>query len=181
LERALLVCTVTFAVGWTTNWGDVGREHLLEEHWRDYSSDVFNFMRRMGAGADDAADLSQETFVRALRGADRFRGDSTVRTWLFGIARNVFRERVRHSQRHRTVPFTDVADRATGSGSETFWVEIEGLLATLDADDREVLVLRFAFDLSGQETAAALGISHEAVRQRVTRARAAFKKCWEAP
>lgn len=158
----------------------MGREHLLEEHWRDYSSDVFNFMRRMGAGPDDAADLSQETFIRALRGADRFRGDSTVRTWLFGIARNVFREWVRHRQRHRSELLTEVADRAAGSGSEASRVEIEAVLAALDTDDREVLVLRFAFDLSGEETAAALGISHAAARQRVTRARAAFKKSWEA-
>ena len=158
----------------------MGREHLLEEHWRDYSSDVFNFMRRMGAGPDDAADLSQETFIRALRGADRFRGDSTVRTWLFGIARNLFREWVRHRQRHRSEPLTEVADRAAGSGSEASRVEIEAVLAALDTDDREVLVLRFAFDLSGEETAAALGISHAAARQRVTRARAAFKKSWEA-
>ena len=158
----------------------MGREHLLEEHWGDYSSDVFNFMRRMGAGPEDAADLSQETFIRALRGADRFRGDSTVRTWLFGIARNVFREWIRHRQRHRTVPFADVQDRAAGSGSEAFWVEIEAVLAALNEDDREVLVLRFAFDLSGEETATALGISHAAARQRVTRARAAFKKGWEA-
>ena len=157
----------------------MGREHLLEEHWRGYSSEVFNFMRRMGAGPDDAADLSQETFIRALRGADRFRGDSTVRTWLFGIARNVFREWVRHRQRRRTVPLTDVEERAADSVSEVSWVEIEAVLASLDTDDREVLVLRFAFDLSGEETAAALGISNEAARQRVTRARAAFKKDWE--
>ncbi|MFV1961337.1 MAG: RNA polymerase sigma factor [Acidimicrobiia bacterium] len=158
----------------------MGREHLLEEHWRDYSSDVFNFMRRMGAGPDDAADLSQETFIRALRGADRFRGDSTVRTWMFGIARNVFREWVGHQQRRGSVPLTDVVDRAAGSGSEASWVEIQAILAALDTDDREVLVLRFVFDLSGEETSAALGISHEAVRQRVSRARAAFKKGWEA-
>ena len=134
----------------------------------------------MGAGPEDAADLSQETFIRALRGADRFRGDSTVRTWLFGIARNVFREWIRHRQRHRTVPFADVQDRATGSGSEASWAEIEAVLAALNEDDREVLVLRFAFDLSGEETATALGISNEATRQRVSRARAAFKKGWEA-
>ena len=136
----------------------------------------------MGAGPEAAAALSQETLIRALRGANRFRGDSSVRTWLFGIARNVFREwgRHRHRQRRGSVPLTDVADRAAGSGSEASWVEIEAILASLDTDDREVLVLRFVFDLSGEETSAALGISHEAARQRVSRARAAFKKSWEA-
>ncbi len=155
----------------------MGNSHLLEEHWDEYSSDVFNFMRRMGAGQNDAADLAQETFLRALRGAGRFRGDSSVRTWLFGIARNVFRESLR---RRRTVPLTPEIDRDAGHGSETSWVEIETVLATLNTDDREVLVLRFVFDLSGEEIAAALGISHDAARQRISRARAAFKRHWES-
>ncbi len=53
------------------------------------------------------------------------------------------------------------------------------VLASLTTDDREALVLRFVFDLSGEDTATALGISHAAARQRISRARAAFKKNWE--
>ncbi|VAW09641.1 hypothetical protein MNBD_ACTINO02-756 [hydrothermal vent metagenome] len=158
----------------------MGNSRLLEEHWGEYSSDVFNFMRRMGAGQNDAADLAQETFLRALRGAGRFRGDSSVRTWLFGIARNVFRESLRHHERHRTAPLTPEIDRSAGDGSQTSWVEIETVLATLNTDDREALVLRFVFDLSGEETADTLGISHDAARQRISRARAAFKRNWES-
>lgn len=157
----------------------MGNSRLLEEHWGEYSSDVFNFMRRMGAGPNDAEDLAQETFLRALRGAERFRGDSSVRTWLFGIARNVFREWVRHRRHRRTERLTDAADRVANPAANVPWVEIETVLASLNTDDREALVMRFMFDLTGTDIAVALGISHEAARQRIRRARAEFKRNWE--
>jgi len=133
----------------------------------------------MGANQSDAADLAQETFLRALRGTERFRGDSSVRTWLFGIARNVFRESVRRQQRNRTVSLSPATEEAALNETSTPMVEIEMVLASLTTDEREALVLRFVFDLSGEDTATALGISHAAARQRISRARAAFKKNWE--
>jgi len=57
-------------------------------------------------------------------------------------------------------------------------VDVERALARLDADHREVLVLRFVLDLPSREVAAALGITDDAARQRVSRAKAEFREVW---
>ena len=131
----------------------------------------------MGVKPADAADLSQETFLRAMRGARRYRGDGSVRAWVIGIARNVFREWLRRKGRAE-VAFADLPEpRQAQLGHDR--VSIEGVLASIDHDLREVLVMRFVLDLSSKDAAVALGVSDDAVRQRVVRARAAFTAAWE--
>ena len=149
----------------------------IEESWRQHETAVFNFFRRMGVEPADAADLSQETFVRAIRGARRYRGDGSVRAWAIGIARNVFREWLRRKG-WAEVSFADLPEPRQAHSGDDF-ASIEGVLASIDHGLREVLVMRFVLDLSSKDTAAALGISDDAVRQRVVRARAAFTAAWE--
>jgi len=150
----------------------------LEQAFSAHSGRVYNFVRRMVGSPETARDLSQETFLRAFQTAARYRGDASVESWLLGIARNVVREWIR---RHRETPFDgserDVA-QAEPSGPEP--IDVERALARMEPESREVLVLRFVMDLPGEEVARILGISHDAVRQRVVRAKAAFRKSWEA-
>jgi RNA polymerase sigma-70 factor (ECF subfamily) len=149
----------------------------IEESWKLHQHAVFNFFRRMGVMPADAADLSQETFLRAMRGARRYRGDGSVRAWVIGIARNVLREWLRRKGRAE-VAFADLPEpEQVQSGHDR--ASIEGVLASIDHDLREVLVMRFVLDLSSRDTAVALGISDDAVRQGVVRARAAFTAAWE--
>lgn len=54
-----------------------------------YRRDVYRIARRMTGNHDDADDVAQETFLRAYRSLARFRGDATLRTWLFRIALNL--------------------------------------------------------------------------------------------
>ena len=149
----------------------------LAAGFQAYEALVYNYLRRMGTPRDAARDLAQETFLRAILGARRFRGDASVETWLLGIARNVFREWLR---RHREEPVEDsgLEDPDAAHGSETRRLDVERTLARLDSEQREVLVLRFVLDLSGEQVAALLGTSHEAVRQRVVRAKAEFRRLW---
>ena len=130
----------------------------------------------MGVAPADAADLSQETFLRAIRGARRYRGDGSVRAWVIGIARNVFREWIRRRGRVE-VTFAEPPE-PSATGAEDL-ASIESVLAALSDEFREVLVMRFVLDLSSQDTALALGITDAAVRQRVVRARAAFEREWD--
>jgi RNA polymerase sigma factor (sigma-70 family) len=137
---------------------------------------VYTYFRRMGVASEAARDMSQETFVRAIAGSRRYRGDAPFVVWLLGIARNVFREWAR---RHREEP---VADPGSEQGPDPTpsaeAMDVGRTLARLDRDHREVLVLRFVLDLSGEEVARVLGVSHEAVRQRVARAKAEFRSLW---
>ena len=63
----------------------------MEELYREHSRMIYGFLFAKCADADLAEELTQETFYQALRGAHRFRGDSSVSTWLCGIANNIWR------------------------------------------------------------------------------------------
>lgn len=146
----------------------------LAELYKEHELRVFNYFRRMVPDRESAADLTQETFLRALRVAHRFRGESSVTTWLLGIARRVYLEWVRKQRRFEV----DVTPQDAGDPSSSDFVDIERALARLPAEHREVLVLRFALDLSGEDVARILDVSHDAVRQRITRAKRAFRDVW---
>jgi RNA polymerase sigma-70 factor (ECF subfamily) len=64
---------------------------LVDELYRP----VLNFFARKGVAQEQRADLAQETFLRAYRGYEHFRGDAKIRTWVFRIARNVWNNSVR--------------------------------------------------------------------------------------
>ncbi len=133
------------------------------------------YFRRMGADRETARDLSQETFVRALRAASRFEGTAPVAAWLLGIARNVFHEWLRRARRE--VPSTEFVVNMPGEPASSS-LDVERAMRRLSPDHREVLVLRFSLDLPGEEVARILGVSHDVVRQRVARAKAAFREVW---
>jgi RNA polymerase sigma factor (sigma-70 family) len=146
----------------------------LAEMFREHELRVFTYFRRMVFQRETAADLTQETFLRAFRVADRFRGESSVSTWLLGIARHVYLEWVR---KQRTPPIEPVRNEASDpTPDET--IDVERALALLSPEHREVLVLRFSLDLPSEEVARILGLSHDAIRQRTTRAKRAFREVW---
>ncbi len=146
----------------------------LTESFRQHERAVFTYFLRLGVQRDDAADLAQTTFLRALRGIERFRGDSTVKTWLIGIARNVFREWLRQGHRGDV----DLAGVDPAGPEDSAALDVLDVLARLDSEDREVLVLRHIIDLPTKEIAVVLGITDAAVRQRVSRAGSAFREVW---
>ena len=152
----------------------MGKRPDLAELYREHELRVFNYFRRMVSQRETAADLTQETFLRALRGAHRFRGESSVTTWLLGIARRVYLEWVR---KQRT-PSVDASRPEEHDPSASDSIDIERTLSRLPAEHREVLVLRFTLDLSGEDVARILDVSHDVVRQRTTRAKKAFRELW---
>jgi RNA polymerase sigma-70 factor (ECF subfamily) len=156
---------------------DVGARLDLADAFASHEVRVFTYFRRMVGGRDVARDLTQETFVRALRNAHRYAGEAPVEAWLLGIARNVFLEWLRKSWRERALERADPPGSVEASDAER--VDVERALARLEPEHREVLVLRFSLDLPGEEVARLLGISHDAVRQRVARAKDAFRAVWE--
>jgi RNA polymerase sigma-70 factor (ECF subfamily) len=123
---------------------------------------------------ETAADLTQETFLRAFRVAHKFRGESSVTTWLLGIARRIYLEWVRRQRQPAAIPASNVTIDPPASDS----IDVERALARLSPEHREVLVLRFALDLAGDDVARILGVSHDVVRQRTSRAKQAFRDVW---
>lgn len=150
---------------------------LYERHGRG----VFAVARAL-SGSAAAEDIVQETFASALRGLATYSpGLSSVRSWLFAIARNSAR---RSSRRRVEVP-TDSSELfslglAAGWGEEgSEWKlareesseELARAVASLSDDEREVVILRDVEGLSGEETAHVVGLSLAAMKSRLHRAR----------
>ena len=111
---------------------DVAREHY---------DMVYRFCARQ-IGVDRAADAAQETFVTAQRVFGKYRGDSSVRTWLIGIAFNECRRLIR-SRRVEPVSLELILEPTTADPS-TAWINrdvLRAALAGLSPEHREVVLL----------------------------------------
>jgi RNA polymerase sigma-70 factor (ECF subfamily) len=155
-----------------------------------YSGDVYALLYRLTSDPDEASDLTQDTFLRALRSVKGFRGDASLKTWLFRIAINESRNRFRWWKRRRRdvtvsldVAIGDtertlhdtLADRGespedSASRREREARLVEALSLLRDAY-REAIVLCDIEGLSYEETAAALSINLGTVKSRISRGR----------
>jgi len=147
-----------------------------------FRGDVHRFAARLLSSAD-VEDVVQSVFVEAHRSARRFRGDSTVKTWLFGIASNLIRTHVRGESRRRTAtsaletqpraPARSATDAITDEQRRR-WVAaaVEALTPAL----KEIYVLCVLEELPGKEAAQVLGIREASVYRRLTDARETLRR-----
>ena len=136
-----------------------------------YAGQIFGFLARR-APAEEAEDLLQEVFVRALRGASSFRGAASVRTWLYAIARHVLLERSRARLDAET--FVELSDERPGPESLAIGSEerrrVVAALGRLPDELAIVLELHRIDGLSHEEVGRILEISAAASRKRLQRA-----------
>lgn len=117
-----------------------------------------------------AEDLAQETFSRAVRARASFRGESTPRTWLLGIARHVCLDEIRARTRRRRHAVGKPAPRHVPDAGESTLVL--DLVRRLEPDRRAAFALTQLIGLSYVEAAAVCGCPPGTIRSRVARARA---------
>lgn len=141
----------------------------LEDVFRAHQSSVYAYFLRMAGDPAEAEELTQETFYRACVSALRFRGESNIRTWLFGIARHVFLERLRSAGRER--PVRDVPEAPTEPSDPSERLTLERAFSALRLADREVLMLVDVLGFEVGEAAVALDVTPGAMRVRLHRAR----------
>ncbi|WBB67837.1 sigma-70 family RNA polymerase sigma factor [Micromonospora sp. WMMD812] len=132
---------------------------------------VWRFVGHLSSPGE-ADDLTQETYLRAVRSLPTFAARASARTWLLGIARRVVVDHIRATtSRPRTVPLSERHDPAdAGSGFDGV-VALEAVLLTIDADRREAFVATQIVGLSYAEAAEVCGCPVGTIRSRVARAR----------
>ena len=162
---------------------------------------VFNVCYRMLSNTAEAEDIAQDVFVRAFIAIKNFRGDAQLSTWLYRIAINLCKNRIKyHSRRHGNAhaSLDDVGDsiehkRSTrspqgepeatpdkvleGSRAER---QIQRALAAVPDEFRELLVLRDVQGLTYGEIVVITGLPEGTVKSRLHRARGALKKAYDA-
>jgi RNA polymerase sigma-70 factor (ECF subfamily) len=141
-----------------------------------HSAPVYGLLCRLAGRSGDAADLLQETWLRAVRHLALFRGQSAFRTWLTGIALNCYREwRRRHA---RDAGTGDAEARPARSRGADEIAAVSQILAALAPEHREVIVLHDVEGWTHEEIAAALEIEPGTSKSRLSRARRAFRQRW---
>lgn len=161
-----------------------GRQSAFAEIVRRYEEMVFRLARSFLGNADDALDLSQETFIAAHQALARFDSERSMRIWLSAIALNKCRDWARKQKVRRFLSFAaPIAEEAEAVPDDGVGVEqatagrqeldrVTRAIATLPVALKEPLVLRTIEGLSQAETAQILQISEKAVETRLYRARA---------
>jgi RNA polymerase sigma-70 factor (ECF subfamily) len=151
-----------------------------------YERRIFNVALKLTGESDTAADLTQETFLRAFRAWGRFRGDSATYTWLYRIVVNLNKDRIGRDVRRRERETSidsggaangpiEIGDESNAPHREAERLEARGVLgdAIRELPDgyRECVVLKDIEGLSYEEIAQVMEITVEAVRSRLARAR----------
>jgi len=159
-------------------------EKLLERH----QAQVYRFGMKMCRDPEDAADVLQDTLLAMARGIRDFRGATSISTWLYTVARSFCIKKRRRSKFAPEAPSLDttvaaeaaaLADSAQSPHEALASKQVEQALdqaiGALDPMYREVLVLRDIESLTALEVAEVLGISVQAVKSRLHRARVAVR------
>lgn len=155
-----------------------------------YVDRIYSYLltRTGPARPEDAADLTQQVFLRALDALPRFepRAGVSVAAWLFRIARNAATDWQRSQRTARqSVPWEAVPEHLHPAAAETAEgdalrrdeiAQVQHMLAGVEEETREALLLRFTAQLTLAEIGAVLGSSEDAVRKRITRALHALKE-----
>ena len=155
-------------------WKNGDRE-AGEQLFERYYSNVYRFFRHKLE--DDVSDLVQQTFFALIEGIDRVRESASFRSYLFGIAHNLFRAHLRHQYRHDpALDLAEVSVVALAPGPSTMYAQRQEQRLLLEALRRipielqVLLELRYWESMKTQEIAEVLAIPHPTVRSRLRRA-----------
>jgi RNA polymerase sigma-70 factor, ECF subfamily len=156
--------------------------------YRRYYGPVLGYLYQLCGSADLAEDLAQETFLKVCAGLLSFRGESSLATWLFRIARNTYLNSLRRPSAPRidtdellAIPAPEgEGDPAQSYAARERRTQIAAAMGSLPEKQRSILLLRDAEGLSYLEIAEILGVSLAAVKVNLFRARNAFRVAYAA-
>jgi RNA polymerase sigma factor (sigma-70 family) len=141
-----------------------------------WAGSVAGYARRVCEDDDAAAELTQDIWLRALRGIDRLHDPRRFRAWLFGIAHRAFVDVLRHRYRAFS-PLDENFDQMADDLDDRGDLErMERGLARLPPVEREILTLFYLQELTIEETAGALAIPAGTVKSRLHRARRLLRR-----
>ena len=171
-------------------------EAAFNELVRLYQQRIFRLLHRMLGDRAEAEDVAQDVFITVFKSIDGFRGDSKLSTWIYRVASNHCKNRIKHLDRRgrgKKREFDELSEHgavesATMSPSaqiarpdeqaEANQIEaiVRAAIGELDEDQRELVVLRDVENLSYEEIQEITGLPEGTVKSRLHRARLALAK-----
>ena len=165
-----------------------GDARAFEALFRKYQTPIFNLVTRMVRG-EEAYDLTQDVFLKALKAMGSFRGDAKFSTWLFTIARHTCLNYIRHKgvigeesleESQEEQPGNEPIDPTVNVSRlcETRELQrvVDGILATMPPEARLLLILRDFEQMNYDEISQVTELSIVNVKSKIHRARVLFKK-----
>jgi RNA polymerase sigma-70 factor (ECF subfamily) len=165
--------------------GSDARKAEFDRIFTAYSAPIYNYSLRMVGDPDRAADITQDTFIKAYRKLDTLTDPSATRAWLYRIATNTAFDEMR--RRRNTVPMDMGDDQPLehpdgGPGPETQVLSgllderINRALLRLKPNHRQCLILSDVEDMSAFQIGEVMGMSNGAVRVLLCRARGEMRR-----
>jgi RNA polymerase sigma-70 factor (ECF subfamily) len=164
--------------------GDAAREATFERLFAQFSEPIYNYVLRMVGDADRAADIAQDTFIKAFRKLDTLAEGASARSWIYRIATNTaidemrrrrFTSRMADDERHQQRP-----DARPGPEEQVLRASIDEriqrALAKLRPNHRQCLILSDVEDMSAAQIGEVMGMTYGAVRTLLCRARGEMRR-----
>ena len=160
---------------------------VIGEMFSAHKDELYRYLTHAIGDGEEAKDLLQETFIRAIKGLTGYRNDASYRTWLFTLARTSVADHLRRKRRReglligRLGELLPLYDKRTIDPS----MHLEGIeecqqlwtvLRSLKQDYKDVIILRIVCDLTVDETASSLGWSNDTVTRKLHRALKTLRK-----
>jgi RNA polymerase sigma-70 factor (ECF subfamily) len=160
-----------------------GDQDAMAELVRVTHRSVYTQALRLLGNPEDAADVTQDVYLRVVRKLGGFRHEASFTTWLSRVTTNVAMSTLSRRSRRLSIEGgvqpEDVADPAADPADRSELIalaaQLEGLVQALPEGQRQVLVLRDVYGLSTEEVASTMGLTPGAVKVRLFRARERLK------
>jgi RNA polymerase sigma-70 factor (ECF subfamily) len=160
----------------------LGDEQAFVTLFRRYQGPVYRFVRQMGGSADTAEDVTQEVFIALMESSGRFDAErGSLKVYLYGIARNILRRRIRKQTTHPEVELDQLLETAPAAATapdaladleraETL-ASLRRAIVSLPPHYREVIVLCELHELRYEDAALIVNCPLGTIRSRLSRAR----------
>ena len=151
-------------------------EDAFRALYRRHAAGLYGLLLRLTGGrASEADEGMQETWVRAIRGLERFEGRSTLSTWLAGIAVRWWREESRRRAREAPLPDEELLPPVPALRREIDRVDLERALGLLPGGYREAILLHDVHGYTHEEIAAMTAVEPGTSKSQLSRARSALR------
>ena len=154
---------------------------FVETLFARHHGEIYAYLLRMLREPELAADLTQDSFIKAYRNYDTLEKPENARAWLYQIAHRVALDEIRRRKIIRFLPWTGESPGSSPSAERLVMDahlsgDMQRALGRIPERQRAALILAELHDLTGVELATALGVSHVAARALLTRARESLRQ-----
>ena len=168
---------------------DDAREAAFAALFEEFNAPIYNYVLRMVADHDRAADITQDTFIKAYKKLDTLSEATSTRSWLYRIATNTAIDDMRRRRNVTTMSddqptFANRPDSRPGPEAQvmaaTLDERVQRALLSLRPNHRQCLLLSDLEDMSAQQIGEVMGLSYGAVRTLLCRARGEMRRALAA-